>query len=88
MDRVLGWSWARTTTSRSRSARANLLIRIRKQLSRARTGDDQGSQLRIGDIQIDVPRHVVQVGTKGITLTATSSNFSRSSPEAGPGPVA
>jgi two-component system phosphate regulon response regulator PhoB len=71
MDRVLGLELGADDYVTKPFSPRELVIRIRKQLSRSRTGDDQGSHLRIGDIQIDVPRHVVQVGTKAITLTAT-----------------
>lgn len=71
MDRVLGLELGADDYVTKPFSPRELVIRIRKQLSRARLGDEQGSHLRIGEIQIDVPRHVVQVGTKAITLTAT-----------------
>ena len=71
MDRVLGLELGADDYVTKPFSPRELVIRIRKQLSRARTGDDQANQLRIGDIQIDVPRHDVQVAGKGITLTAT-----------------
>src|SRR6202142_729699 len=71
MDRVLGLELGSDDYVTKPFSPRELVLRIRKQLSRARNGDDQANQLRIGDIQIDVPRHDVQVGGKGITLTAT-----------------
>jgi two-component system phosphate regulon response regulator PhoB len=71
MDRVLGLELGADDYVTKPFSPRELVIRIRKQLSRLRSGDEQGAHLRIGEIQIDVPRHVVQVGTKEITLTAT-----------------
>ncbi len=71
MDRVLGLELGADDYVTKPFSPRELVIRIRKQLARVRTGDDAGSQLRIGDIHIDVSRHVVQVGAKVITLTAT-----------------
>ena len=69
MDRVLGLELG--ADDYVTKPFSELVIRIRKQLARMRAGDEPGAHLRVGDIQIDVPRHVVQVGTRGITLTAT-----------------
>jgi two-component system phosphate regulon response regulator PhoB len=71
MDRVLGLELGADDYVTKPFSPRELVIRIRKQLARARSGDDAGSHLRVGDIQIDVPRHMVQVGSKAITLTAT-----------------
>jgi two-component system phosphate regulon response regulator PhoB len=71
MDRVLGLELGADDYVTKPFSPRELVIRIRKQLSRVRTGDEQGSHLKIGEIEIDVPRHVVQVGSKTITLTAT-----------------
>ena len=71
MDRVLGLELGADDYVTKPFSPRELVIRIRKQLARVRSGDDQGNQLRIGEIQIDVPRHVVQVAGRGVTLTAT-----------------
>jgi two-component system phosphate regulon response regulator PhoB len=71
MDRVLGLELGADDYVTKPFSPRELVIRIRKLLSRVHAGDEAGSQLRIGEIHIDVPRHVVQVGAKGITLTAT-----------------
>jgi len=47
------------------------VIRIRKLLARIQAADDPGAHLRIGPIEIDVPRHSVAVAGHAITLTAT-----------------
>jgi len=71
MDRVLGLELGADDYVTKPFSPRELVIRIRKQLARVRAGDEPGSHLRVGDIQIDVPRHVVLVGTREITLTAT-----------------
>ncbi|MGA2017759.1 MAG: response regulator [Opitutaceae bacterium] len=71
MDRVLGLELGADDYVTKPFSPRELVIRIRKQLARIRAGEEPGAQLRVGDIQIDVPRHAVQVGSRGITLTAT-----------------
>jgi DNA-binding response OmpR family regulator len=71
MDRVLGLELGADDYVTKPFSPRELLIRIKKQLGRARTGEDQSTNLRIGSIQIDVPRHVVQVGDRPVVLTAT-----------------
>jgi two-component system phosphate regulon response regulator PhoB len=71
MDRVLGLELGADDYVTKPFSPRELLIRIKKQLGRMRTGEDQSTNLRIGSIQIDVPRHVVQVGEKAVILTAT-----------------
>jgi two-component system phosphate regulon response regulator PhoB len=48
-----------------------LVLRIRKLLARTQSADEVGAHLRMGEIDIDVPRHVVQVSGKAIVLTLT-----------------
>src|SRR5476649_153560 len=67
MDRVLGLELGADDYVTKPFSPRELVIRIKKLLARSKSGDEAGSHLRIGEIQIDVPRHVVQVGAKGIT---------------------
>jgi two-component system phosphate regulon response regulator PhoB len=47
------------------------VLRVRKLLARSRSVEEIGARLRIGEIDIDGPRHVVQVSGRPIPLTAT-----------------
>lgn len=71
MDRVLGLELGADDYVTKPFSPRELVIRIRKQLARMRDGDEAATQLRIGEVEIDVPRHVVQVASKEVTLTAT-----------------
>jgi DNA-binding response OmpR family regulator len=71
MDRVLGLELGADDYVTKPFSPRELVIRIRKQLSRVHAGDEPRTHLSIGDIQIDVPRHLVQVANKPIILTAT-----------------
>jgi two-component system phosphate regulon response regulator PhoB len=48
-----------------------LVLRIKKLLARTKAADDPSSTLRIGPIEIDVPRHHVTIAGGAVTLTAT-----------------
>jgi two-component system phosphate regulon response regulator PhoB len=48
-----------------------LVLRVKKLLSRARGSVDMPLQVRLGDLEIDAARHSVTVGGNAITLTAT-----------------
>jgi two-component system phosphate regulon response regulator PhoB len=71
MDRVLGLELGADDYVTKPFSPRELVVRIRKQLSRIHAGDEPGTHLNIGDIHIDVPRHVVRVGANQVTLTAT-----------------
>lgn len=70
-DRVLGLELgADDYVSKPYSPR-ELVLRIRKLLQRASAAEDPGEHLRIGALEIDVPRHAATVGGEALTLTAT-----------------
>jgi DNA-binding response OmpR family regulator len=71
MDRVLGLELGADDYVTKPFSPRELVIRIRKQLAKSRQGEETGSNLKIGEILIDVSRHLVQVGSRAITLTAT-----------------
>ena len=71
MDRVLGLELGADDYVTKPFSPRELVIRIRKLLARAKTPEEQGSVLRVGVIEIDVPRHSVQVGEAEVALTAT-----------------
>jgi DNA-binding response OmpR family regulator len=72
MDRVLGLELGADDYVTKPFSPRELVLRIRKLLARRKGGeDDAGSLLRIGEIEIDVPRHVVQLAGQPVTLTVT-----------------
>jgi two-component system phosphate regulon response regulator PhoB len=71
MDRVLGLELGADDYVTKPFSPRELVIRIKKLLARAQNGDDAAAHLKVGDIDIDVPRHAVQILGQEITLTAT-----------------
>ena len=72
MDRVLGLELGADDYVTKPFSPRELVLRIRKLLARRQgSDDDAGSLLRIGEIEIDVPRHVVQLSGQAVTLTVT-----------------
>jgi DNA-binding response OmpR family regulator len=71
MDRVLGLELGADDYVTKPFSPRELVIRIKKLLSRAHSADEPTAHLNIGEIHIDVPRHAVQVGQTPVTLTAT-----------------
>ncbi len=71
MDRVLGLELGADDYVTKPFSPRELVLRIKKLLARAKAGDDPVTQLRFGDLEIDVPRHVVLIGGAKIDLTAT-----------------
>jgi two-component system phosphate regulon response regulator PhoB len=71
MDRVIGLELGADDHVTKPFSPRELVLRIRKLLARAKAGDEPLTQLRFGDLEIDVPRHEVMLEGKAIDLTAT-----------------
>ena len=71
IDRVLGLELGADDYLTKPFSPRELLLRIKKILSRGQTGEKPSDQMRFGDLLIDVPRHVASWKGKTIELTAT-----------------
>jgi len=71
MDRVLGLELGADDYVTKPFSPRELVLRIKKLLGRARQTDDAGALLRLGSVEIDVPRHHVALGGTPLVLTAT-----------------
>lgn len=71
MDRVLGLELGADDYVTKPYSPRELVLRIKKLLTRTKASDDPLAQLRIGGLEIDVPRHQVTVDGAPVTLTAT-----------------
>jgi two-component system phosphate regulon response regulator PhoB len=71
MDRVLGLELGADDYVTKPFSPRELVLRIRKLLVRARAVEDVAAHLRVGEIDIDGPRHVVHVSGRPVPLTAT-----------------
>lgn len=71
IDRVLGLELGADDYLTKPFSPRELLLRIKKILSRGQTEEKLRDQLRFGDLLVDVPRHVATWKGKAIELTAT-----------------
>lgn len=71
MDRVVGLELGADDYVTKPFSPRELVLRIRKLLGRAQAEDEPAAQLRFGEIEIDVPRHLVRVAGHPVALTAT-----------------
>lgn len=71
MDRVLGLELGADDYVTKPFSPRELVLRIKKQLARVKASEEPVAVLRYGELQIDVPRHVVSVGGAAVDLTAT-----------------
>jgi DNA-binding response OmpR family regulator len=71
MDRVLGLELGADDYVTKPFSPRELVLRIRKLLVRRQSSDDNGTLLRLGEIEIDVPRHVVRLTGQPVILTVT-----------------
>jgi DNA-binding response OmpR family regulator len=71
MDRVVGLELGADDYVTKPFSPRELVLRIRKLLARSKSPDEPGAHLRVGEIEIDIPRHAVRVGGIPVELTAT-----------------
>ncbi len=71
MDRVLGLELGADDYVTKPFSPRELVLRIKKLLARAKAADDPVTQLRFGELEIDVPRHQVSIAGEAVALTAT-----------------
>jgi two-component system phosphate regulon response regulator PhoB len=71
IDRVLGLELGADDYLTKPFSPRELLLRIKKILSRGQVEEKMRDQLRYGDLLIDVPRHIASWKGKAIELTAT-----------------
>jgi two-component system phosphate regulon response regulator PhoB len=71
MDRVLGLELGADDYVTKPFSPRELVLRIRKLLARAKAAEEPLAHLRIGDLEIDVPRHRVTIRGEAVDLTAT-----------------
>jgi two-component system phosphate regulon response regulator PhoB len=75
MDRVVGLELGADDYVTKPFSPRELVLRIRKLLSRNKTTTEVSGYIKIGDIEIDVPTHVVKLAGNEITLTLTEFNL-------------
>jgi DNA-binding response OmpR family regulator len=71
MDRVLGLELGADDYVTKPFSPRELVLRIRKLLQRLQAAEEPSAHLKLGEIEIDVPRHHVEVAGRRLTLTAT-----------------
>jgi DNA-binding response OmpR family regulator len=71
MDRVLGLELGADDYVTKPFSPRELVLRIKKLLARAKAGDEPIALVRIGELEIDVPRHRVTIKGSPVELTAT-----------------
>jgi len=75
MDRVVGLELGADDYVTKPFSPRELVLRIRKLLSRNKTTTDTSGYIKIGEIEIDVPTHVVKISGQEIVLTLTEFNL-------------
>ena len=71
IDRVLGLELGADDYVTKPFSPRELMLRVKNLMRRRNTSDEKPDQFSIGDLFIDVPRHLVTVARKRIDLTAT-----------------
>jgi len=71
MDRVIGLELGADDYVTKPFSPRELVLRIKKLLARVKTAEEVVANLRIGELEVDVPRHAVTVAGSSVALTAT-----------------
>ena len=71
IDRVLGLELGADDYVTKPFSPRELVLRIRKILDRGKVPEEKSDRIEIGDLTIDVPRHMVSASGKRVELTAT-----------------
>jgi two-component system phosphate regulon response regulator PhoB len=71
LDRVLGLELGADDYITKPFSTRELVLRVKKLLNRSEVGDTAADKLKIGDLLIDKPRHIVMWRGKSVDLTAT-----------------
>ena len=71
MDRVLGLELGADDYVTKPFSPRELVLRIKKLLARVKAADEPMALMRFGDLEIDVPRHLVKIAGIAVELTAT-----------------
>lgn len=71
IDRILGLELGADDYITKPFSPRELLLRIKNLLGRKQSQSRKAEQLKIGDLLIDLPRHLVQVAQRRVDLTAT-----------------
>ena len=71
IDRVLGLELGANDYLTKPFSTRELVLRIKNLLKKDPTESEQGDTLRVGELIIDIPRHLVTVNRKPVELTAT-----------------
>jgi DNA-binding response OmpR family regulator len=71
LDRVLGLELGADDYVTKPFSPRELVLRVKKLLSRAQAGDEPITVIRLGGLEIDVPRHSVTINGASVSVTAT-----------------
>ena len=71
IDRVLGLELGANDYLTKPFSPRELVLRIKNLLKKDPTESEQGDTLRVGELVVDIPRHLVTVNRKPVELTAT-----------------